>query len=450
LHPFLVGKMREKIIKTIQEHHLIHPGDRVLLALSGGEDSSALLDVLAKLQSGLSFTLLACHVHHGIRGASADEDASFSEKLAKRYEVPFFLKKVEALIYQKEKGLSLEEAARDLRYQVLQQVAGEQNCQKIVLAHHQQDQVETVLFHWMRGSGLRGLSGMEYERNRLFIRPMLDCSKEEIHAYVQDNCLDFVCDETNLSEDYSRNAIRHCVLPKLEEIRPHSMEKIATSAAYLREVDDYLRAEALDFLKKEENPTAIKQLDFVSFPQIKKEYIIRLFLEKNQVPLKDLGRIHLQQIVDLFSAEVGKSWIHKSGFRVEKTYEGIQLREIQDCPQQFIPDDIGKLHIRQFPYEEGLKIPEKEYTKWVDCDKINGSVSLRTKRSGDVFSTSPGTHQKLKDFMINEKIPQAVRNQIPLVSDESEVIWVVGHRLNENYKIGKETKTVLEINYSEE
>ena len=239
-----------EIKRYIDKNQLICPGDGVVVGLSGGPDSVFLLYALHTLQPRMGFTLWAVHVHHGIRGAEADRDESFSEKLCAKLDIPFQAVHVAAPAYAAQHGLSLEEAARILRYEALEaarQQLGQTRAAWIAVAHHLDDQAETVLHNLVRGAGLRGLAGMENRRNHV-IRPLLSIKREDILKWLKQYDIPYVTDSTNADPHYTRNRIRSTVLPELREINPEASAHIAHSAALLREADAYFHALALQYV----------------------------------------------------------------------------------------------------------------------------------------------------------------------------------------------------------
>lgn len=239
-----------EIKRYIEANQLIRPGDGVVVGLSGGPDSVFLLYALHTLQARMGFTLRAVHVHHGIRGAEADRDEAFSEKLCAKLDIPFQAVHVAAPAYAAQHGLSLEEAARILRYEALE-AARQQLTQAtaawIAVAHHLDDQAETVLHNLVRGAGLRGLAGMENRRNHV-IRPLLSIKREDILKWLKQYDIPYVTDSTNADPHYTRNRIRSTVLPELREINPEASAHIAHSAALLREADAFFHALALQYV----------------------------------------------------------------------------------------------------------------------------------------------------------------------------------------------------------
>ncbi|SEA35425.1 tRNA(Ile)-lysidine synthetase, N-terminal domain-containing protein [Oribacterium sp. KHPX15] len=250
-------KITLEIKNYILMNRLIEKGDCVLVGLSGGPDSVFLLEVLNGFRKSMDFRLFAVHVHHGIRGEEADRDERFSQELCRERDIPFKVVHVDAPKYAKEKGLSLEEAARILRYEAFEaerkNLEDGYGCEagscRIAVAHHMDDQAETVLHNLVRGSGIKGLSGMEAKRG-VIIRPLLSVKREYILRKLQDEGIPYVMDSTNLETQYTRNRIRTSVLPELKEINPEAASHIAKTADILREADDFFRKMASDYVDR--------------------------------------------------------------------------------------------------------------------------------------------------------------------------------------------------------
>ncbi|MBQ9910691.1 MAG: tRNA lysidine(34) synthetase TilS [Lachnospiraceae bacterium] len=444
--------MKEKVLKTILERQLIGAGDRVLLGCSGGADSMCLLHLLSLLQEPLDFTLYAVHVHHHIRGKSADEDAKFVEKACEEYGVPCSVIHKDVLAFKEEKRLSTEEAARTLRYEAFLEEAERVHADRLAVAHHMEDRAETMLFQMIRGSLLSGSAGMKIKsayKDLPVIRPLLDVSKEEILQYDEENGISWREDETNLKDNADRNRIRHHVLPALQNTRPDAAKKLSSLGEYFAEVDDYLRAEANAWTSvyMRNDPYTIPEDPFKDTPKILQEYIVRDVLRRLDVPMKDKGRTHIDSIAMLIHAQVGKRILILNQCEAVRTYQGIAFQNEgrKETEKPYVPADALILETRVFPYEKGMEIPRKEYTKWFDYDKMKGPLKLRSRMPHDYFSQAKGARKKLKDFFIDEKIPKNERDGIALVADGNTVVWIIGVRMSEEHKVTEDTKNILEI-----
>lgn len=433
--------MIDQVRRFIDEHDLLRPEDLCIVALSGGADSLCLLEILYRL--GVSLT--AVHVQHHLR-ENADNDAAFAEAYCRERNIPFVRKDVDVEARRERTGESTEEAARVLRYAALNEErirlsAGGRNV-VIALAHHRNDQAETVLFHLIRGSGVRGLAGMRPKQGP-YVRPLLGVSRQEIEAWLRQEGIPFCVDETNEDTAITRNRIRQRVIPELAEIRPDAVEKIAEAAAQLAETEDYLESEALEWLSAHEGEEIPTELSAVH--PVLQRAVIRKKMRLMGCPLRDVGREHVESVRGLFEKPVGKQVPLPGGTRAERTYTGVLLVPGTRKAASGASLNGARLVSRVFPYAKDGIFSEKEYTKWFDYDKIKGNISFRKRRPGDVFSTARGTRKKLSDWMIDEKIPRALRDGIFVVADEEEVLWVPGYRMGESRKITDETETVLEL-----
>ena len=456
--------MIEKTEKFIRDHGLIRPGNTVISGLSGGPDSVCMTEILYRLQDRLSFRLAAVHVNHGIRGESAAADAAFSEAFSRERGIPFLLFTEDVPKRVEETGESEEEAARVLRYRALREAAeilapGKEV--RIAVAHHMDDQAETILFRLLRGSGLTGLSGMQPERDGI-IRPLLPFRRDEILAWLRKEGLSWCEDETNSSTASSRNLIRKTVIPALTEVRSDAVEKITETGASLHEIETYLNSEADAWLlapgnvacfpgkepgQRGSREIVLSKEALRETPGVLRNMIVRRALQALGAGLRDFTRQHFSEIGALSEKGVGKRLDLPGGFLAVSEYDTVAIR------QGKAPDIPGKipfrLEMRTFSKPDSQKIKdflkEKEYTKCFDYDKINESPVLRTRRSGDLFSTYPGTEKKLSDYMIDRKIPKEERDRVPLVADGQRILWIIGYRMSEAYKITENTETVLEI-----
>ena len=423
----------------------IRGGETVLAAFSGGADSLALLVLLRELSGKLGIRVAAGHVHHMIRGESADRDAEFCRRFSEEHGIPFYFRKVDVPAYRAAEGLTEEEAARILRYRALEEMRAEANADRIAVAHHREDQAETFLFQLIRGSGLKGLSAMQPVNGRI-IRPLLQEPRSELIAFLRERGLSWCEDETNALDTGSRAKIRHHVVPALLSVREDAVANLTRTAEYLGSLDRWLREEAERWLLAHaactEHTVTLPAKELPDAVPLQ-EYVVRLGIEKCGAGLKDVTRQHVADVLSLLDKQVGKRIGLPGGAAAERSYDGIVLTG-PEAPED-APAVLPKVTFRIFPNKTGLSFPEKEYTKCFDYDKISGSLSVRFREEGDLFSTRAGTEKKLKDCFIDAKIPRAMRDRIPLIADGKTVLWAVGFRMNENYKVTEKTGQVLEI-----
>ena len=451
----------------MREHEMTAPGDAVIVALSGGADSVCLLTVLKQLATP-EFLLRAVHVHHGIRGAEADRDEAFAQKLCESLSVPLCVAYCHVPAYAAEHGLSEEEAGRILRYQVLEKEAGKWEQElpagsrvKIALAHHRDDNAETILHHLLRGSGLTGLAGIRPVQGRR-IRPLLCVGREEIRAYLEAGHISWCEDSTNQSPDYTRNRIRSQVLPLLKTaVNEQAEEHILQAGQIIGQADAYLRQQAEEIWQeavcgREEDLAAIPLTAFVRQPEILKTYLIRHMLDQLHPGWKDIGSRHFTAIAELAGKPVGSRLDLPGGLMARTGYETLEIvrkreREVSVKTESGADGEIHgrqtvpELHMTVFSRQKDQEIPKNQYTKWFDYDKIKGTLSVRTRRTGDYLILPSGGSKTIARYMIDEKIPKEKREQILLLAEGSHVLWVVGFRISEYYKIEEHTENILQV-----
>ena len=459
--------MLKKVRDYMREHEMTAPGDAVIVALSGGADSVCLLTVLKQLATP-EFLLRAVHVHHGIRGAEADRDEAFAQKLCESLSVPLCVAYCHVPAYAAEHGLSEEEAGRILRYQVLEKEAGKWERElpagsrvKIALAHHRDDNAETILHHLLRGSGLTGLAGIRPVQGRR-IRPLLCVGREEIRAYLEAGHISWCEDSTNQSPDYTRNRIRSQVLPLLKTaVNEQAEEHILQAGQIIGQADAYLRQQAEEIWQEavcgqEEDLAAIPLTAFARQPEILKTYLIRHMLDQLHPGWKDISSRHFTAIAELAGKPVGSRLDLPGGLMARTGYETLEIvrkteREVSVKTESGADGEIHgcqtvpELHMTVFPRQKDQEIPKNQYTKWFDYDKIKGTLSVRTRRTGDYLILPSGGSKTIARYMIDEKIPKEKREQILLLAEGSHVLWVVGFRISEYYKIEEHTENILQV-----
>ena len=459
--------MLKKVRDYMREHEMTAPGDAVIVALSGGADSVCLLTVLKQLATP-EFLLRAVHVHHGIRGAEADRDEAFAQKLCESLSVPLCVAYCHVPAYAAEHGLSEEEAGRILRYQVLEKEAGKWERElpagsrvKIALAHHRDDNAETILHHLLRGSGLTGLAGIRPVQGRR-IRPLLCVGREEIRAYLEAGHISWCEDSTNQSPDYTRNRIRSQVLPLLKTaVNEQAEEHILQAGQIIGQADAYLRQQAEEIWQEavcgqEEDLAAIPLTAFARQPEILKTYLIRHMLDQLHPGWKDISSRHFTANAELAGKPVGSrldlpgGLMARTGYEtleiVRKTERGVSVKTESGADGEIHGrQTVPELHMTVFSRQKDQEIPKNQYTKWFDYDKIKGTLSVRTRRTGDYLILPSGGSKTIARYMIDEKIPKEKREKILLLTEGSHVLWVVGFRISEYYKIEEHTENILQV-----
>lgn len=460
----------ERVRDDCKRFDLIREGDRILAGVSGGADSVCLFLLLCALREELKLTLSVVHVEHGIRGASSEADAEFVKGLCESYQVPCVVRHVDVPAYAAKERLSLEEAARDLRYRTfyeelkrleisecaeIEPNRSNNPCIRLAVAHNKDDQAETVLFHLIRGSSISGLIGMKKAQNSL-IRPLLNISRGEILNYLREQNQEFCEDETNADPAYARNRLRADVLPVLTELNSGAVSHIAQAADELAEVDELLSdltKRAIELTVDRSDRFLLKKEPFDTLPDLLKRRVLYEALAEVGGSKKDISREHLAALFDLMRKQSGRQLTLPYDVIAQRTYQGIRLVKLHTGAKRELEsrkkEDLNELiQTRIFPAHEGLEIPKKKFTKWLDYDKIENTLQVRTRRSGDYLVVDDaGAKKSLKKYLIDEKIPGEERAYLPLVCDGSHVVWVVGHRISAYYKVTAETKRVIEILY---
>ncbi len=414
-------------------------GDGVLLAVSGGADSVCLLFLLHELRDELGIRLAAFHLNHGLRGAEADGDEAYVRELCASLSVPFESAHEDVEAFAKREGLSEEEAGRTLRYRHLEETARHFSCEKIATAHHRDDNAETVLMNLFRGSGLKGLGGIPPVRGKL-IRPLLCLSRGEIEAWLREKGIAWREDATNSGDLYMRNRIRNGLMPWIRtEINGRAAEHILNTAALAAEADSYLREQALGLLDGD-NGIAVSVFD--NQPDIIRRYLVREMIGRAAGSRKDISERHVRAVMDLSGPGNGAEADLPYGLRAVRGYERLSVAKAEAPKAGF---SVPPCKMRTFPWENGLEIPKKQYTKWFDYGKINSEPVFRSRKEGDYFCLPGGKRKSLRRYFIDEKIPEKERDGVLLLADGDHIIWIVGHRISEYYKVTADTQTVIEI-----
>ncbi|RKD35154.1 tRNA lysidine(34) synthetase TilS [Lacrimispora algidixylanolytica] len=449
--------MYKTILEFIRRNRLLLPGDRVIVAFSGGADSVCLLVILNELKDVLEISLKAVHVHHGLRGLEADRDSEYAKELTASLSLPFSCAHVDVTGYAKEHRLSVEEAGRHLRYEILEQERILFGGNKIAVAHHKDDQAETILYHLFRGTGLKGLGGIRPERDRI-VRPLLSVGKREILAYLEEKGISYCEDSTNSHTDYARNRIRGILLPAIkEQINARAADNIIHAGEMAAKADEYLEKQAQVLLKewgcfkRDENDalvsSGIKIKGLISQEDILVTYVIRAMIRMVLGSMKDISMIHVESAKALLDSPAGKQVDLPGMVTALRSSDCLWIKsqhkkEAVDNPLDNI---LPKVDFNVFPYKKGQEIPQNGYTKWFDYDKIKCALSVRYRQIGDYLTLTGGGRKTVKAFMIDEKIPKEDRGKIPLIVDGSHVLWVIGYRISEYYKITEDTHTVIEM-----
>ncbi|WP_053955564.1 tRNA lysidine(34) synthetase TilS [Inediibacterium massiliense] len=459
--------MLKKFLKTIQEHKMIQRGDGIVIGVSGGPDSICLLHLLCKIQKEYDLKLYVVHLNHQFRGDAADQDAAYVEKICKKLNIPAFIYTRNVEEYSKDRGITFEEGGREIRYDLFEEVLKKTKSKKIAVAQNMDDQAETVLMRLMRGSGLEGLCAISYVRDEKIIRPILDISRYEIEDYCEKNNLHPRIDHTNLETIYTRNRIRLEFIPYIQKyFNPNIKETLSRTANVLREdknfIEDYQKDVYDIIVKRRDKEICIDKILLKRQHRAIQKRILRQAIWEMVGNLKDIQMKHIQSIINLVEKNnLGNKIDLPRGLwvRIEEEYLifSIEKKEIEKYDFEY-NINIGEiLYLQETSSEifshimdrKDLKqISKEDHVKLFDYDKIRGNLVIRNRKDGDrFFPLGMKGSKKLKDFFIDEKIPKQKRDEIPLICDEKEIMWIVGYRVSEKYKIDQDTKKILVMSY---
>ncbi len=421
--------------KTVSAHNMLSPNDRVLIGLSGGADSTALLYVMLSLKEKYNLEIACAHVNHGLRD-TADRDMIFARDLCEKLGVRFFSLKKDIRTEAKECGKSEELYAREVRYDFFESLGYD----KIATAHNKNDVAETLLFNFMRGAQINGLSGIPYVRGNI-IRPLLDIKKGDIESFCEENGYDFVTDETNLKAIYSRNKIRLEIIPKIEkDFNPSFVDVVTKNASYISE-----DAEFLDKIAEEMFSGEVLTEELGKMEKPIKRRVLELFWKESTKSNQNLSADYIEDILSLCEKNHTGKVIHlPCGFIAKIQYGKLIISKKQDKFEYFY----------SFFPEQVLKIPEigktvliKEESKAPDfyLDKGVGLVA-RSRVSGDVFCPVKmnGT-KKLSDFFTDRKMTEEQRNKTPIIICDGKIVAVGTLRFSREFQDRNKTGYKIEI-----
>ncbi|MCG6878974.1 MAG: tRNA lysidine(34) synthetase TilS [Deltaproteobacteria bacterium] len=456
----------KKIEKTICRYHMLPHGSRVLVAVSGGPDSVVLLDVLDRLKAAFSLDLVVAHFDHALRPRDDDGETRFVASLAASMGLPFVTEKSKSHFHTK--GMSLEEAARDLRYEFLYGAKAAQGAQKIALGHTLNDQAETVIMRLLRGSGPAGLSGIPPVRNHDIIRPLIEVTRGEIEAYIARHNLRYVTDSSNLEKHHLRNKIRLELLPQLEDYQPRIVEILGQTAEILGEENRWMEREAdrwidLHIKPHQTDGCGVSLKSLKELASALQNRVLRQIIRRIQGGLRRVQLCHIEAIKGLLKGRPQAQLNLPNGILVKRIYDTIlfvkrsnSLENQEENGFHAIVNGTGIFKLGALPAEmaiEELKMEDvptvKNASQWIahlDGDRITYPLMMRCFTPGDRFVPLGMTgHKKLKDFFVDQKIPIHVRKRIPLLCRGEDLVWVCGLRLDERFKVRPETKKVIRI-----
>jgi len=452
-HP-MVTRVRE----TIREFGMIVPGENVLVAVSGGADSTALLFCLRQLSLEMNFTLTVAHLNHCIRGSEGDADAEFVRQLSFDLGIPCVSEAID--VRRQAAGENLEAFARRLRYDFLKRAAAQAGASKIAIGHHENDQAETVLFRLLRGSGIEGLSSIRPVLDGLIIRPLIACQKSLIHEYLREIGVGYKDDSTNADMSYARNRIRRELIPYLEaKFNPQLISTLAREAAIARETWDYIETQAAAAYEKlrteSEGVVSLSVIGLRDLHPALRKQVLRMALKECFGSLQGIYSRHIEDLLALCRTDARGREIHlPCGVRGIRQFDQLLL-------QKRCPDPVED-------YAYTLKIPGECHVAEINarfrCALLQGKskadaedgvkavlnaailpefLTIRSKQPGDRYGGAG--HRKVKKMLIDHKVPFDRRALLPMIVAADTVIWIPGFRPARNYAAPPDAKTCLLI-----
>jgi tRNA(Ile)-lysidine synthase len=485
--------LEQRVLHFIREHHLVSSQSCLLVAVSGGPDSVCLLHILVKLKEELGTRLHVAHLNHQLRGAESKADARYVSHLAHRLGIPATIEQRDVKAHQKDKHLSLEEAAREVRYAFLAQVADAIGASRTAVGHTMDDHIETILMHLVRGTGTRGLRGLqpraEWQSSGVsltIIRPLLSVSREETAGYCRHHRLRPRIDASNLSLSPLRNRIRHQLLPLLKSYNPQVTEALLRTASIAGDDLAVMDKEAsqlwAEIARRQENTVILDKKRLLELPSALKRHLLRMSIEKLLGNVKDIEMRHIEEIMDALTKPAGKKLNLPGGLTFSVEYDRYLIGQDPAALSPF-PTLEGELPLRlpgqtllpgwhveatiiepsilkgksegalapseTTPLtEESVRLTDNLFTAYFDLNKCGDKLVVRGRQRGDRFQPlGMSQPKKLNEFMIDAKIPQAWRRRTPLVCSPQHILWVVGWRIDDRVKVTDATRQVLRLKF---
>lgn len=469
--------MIDKVRSFIKEYNMFEAGDRVVVGVSGGADSVALLKVLLLFKEELALSVFVVHIDHGIR-LEAGEDADYVKSLCEESDVPFFLFRENIPKMAAEAKCSEEEMGRIYRYKCFRKVLVEQNACKLAVAHHMDDQAETVLFHMIRGTDLAGLGGMRPVSGDI-VRPLLCLRKKEIIDWLVKQGISWREDVTNSDDSYSRNRIRVNVVPELEKVNERSVEHIAELATKINEYDAYIEKQAHEYITKykidSENGIGIDRKHLLEQDKILADRVLYELLTNVCGAKKDVTKDHIGELYELMKKSSGRRVNLPYGVTAFNSYDMLYIEkgkvdDERNADRQWsVTVEINELILKgrmEFVIPSGGKavftvtnrendtdyanseILQKNYTKYFDCDTIGDTLQIRYPDKEDYVVVDMEEHRKkIGRFYKDAKLPANLRGALPVLAVGKEILWLFGVRRFESSKILENTKRILVVEY---
>lgn len=462
--------LEDQVYEFICRNKLVEPGSRILVAVSGGPDSVALLQLLYNLRNALKASLVVAHLDHNLRGDESAADALYVVELAQSLGLPFSVGGRDVEEYRQKHKMTLEEAAREVRYSYLAEIAGECGASLVATGHTQSDNVETILMHLIRGTGTLGLKGLSPlttrrsgEREIKIIRPLLDVTRGEVEAYCANRGLHTQTDSTNMSLSPFRNRVRLELLPLLRGYNPGVDRALLRLSRIAGDELDYLEQSRdsawAEIACVKDGIVTLERKGFDLLHPALQRSLLRRGVSEVAGTLKDIEACHTEDIINHLGRGAGTHLELKGGvvFAIEHKRYILAEKGKTLCPY---PPINGKVELK-IPGETMLGawkifvsivqgnrigVDEAPFTCYLDYEKAGSGLMMRTRKPGDSFvPLGMNSAKKLKDFLIDAKVPRSWRDRIPVIVCGEKVAWLAGQRISEEFKVTADTRNMLRI-----
>ncbi|MCZ4695262.1 tRNA lysidine(34) synthetase TilS [Ancylomarina euxinus] len=437
--------MLRKLVRHIEKEDLFYRNEKLLVAVSGGLDSVVLLHLLHKME----MNCVVAHCNFRLRAGDSDGDEIFVGELAEKYSFPFCTTAFDTTAYAKEKAISIEMAARDLRYEWFESIRQANQCLYILTAHHADDVIETVLINLARGTGIHGLTGIKAKKDRL-IRPLLPFSRDELKAYAEENTLNYREDYTNAQTDFVRNKIRHQIIPVLREINPSIQKTMNENVARFSDVEliynNEISNKKMNFINQKDDKLLISVSELKNLPA-NKSHLFEL-LKPYGFHSRDVANI-----IESLDATSGKLF-YSENYQLLRDREYLILIEKEEkVAGEYELNKSGlsieeelKLECRIFELSSDFKFSTDPQVACFDADKLSFPLKLRKWQEGDVFHPiGMKGRKKISDYFIDNKFSLTDKEDAWLLVSGDDIIWLVGHRMDDRYKITKATRSIYQV-----
>jgi tRNA(Ile)-lysidine synthase len=447
-----------KVSITIKKYSMLSGKEKILVGLSGGPDSVFLLYVLSNLKDTFLFDLHAVYINHSLRPEETPGEIEFCKKLCERLSTPFVTKVIDVKTYAEEHRLNKQDAARELRYKIFDEVSSNIVADRIALGHTADDQLETFFIRFFRGAGPKGLSGIPPVRGNI-IRPLIETERRDIEEFLDEQKIKYIIDSSNLKKDYLRNRLRLSFIPEMKKINPHIAETISRTMDILREEEHYFDIIVTKTMMKLITRKTDARIElFLSPLEAMDKVILRRVLRRAidaTKGLRGMEFIHIESIIDLIKhGQQGNRLYLPRGLRVIKNYSTLVVTS--EPPQRIETSTLnlpGEAVFKESRAVIRASIEDKVDSHGdgktmviFDADKTGPVLTVRAREKGDFFYPMGfGKRKKLQDYFVDEKVPKDERDSVPIVVSGNDIVWIAGYRGDERFKVSQKTKRFLKL-----